>query len=236
MGVIKRNNRSPSFLSRIWVCTQCCAEGRVQSSSVVNGVNKLLILNQIGWKRTQLREKFWMQFLFAKTIKFKMMQLDVCVFSFPIIILESAQRNCQATQHLKWVQICFSCGPQNKQKTVLIVKGREGRVYQQQHQDLAHIQGCNPSSRGLKGRVDVYRRATHITACVWKFVCVCAFGTMDQITCNFFFFFFLSDLYTSVALFDVSRAFFLFVCFWWFTFWVRRWYGLIKVLFSQFLF
>lgn len=26
--------------------------------------------------------------------------------------------------------------------------------------------------------------------------------------------FFLSDLYTSVALFDVSRAFFLFVCFW----------------------
>lgn len=42
---------------------------------------------------------------------------------------------------------------------------------------------------GLEERVDVYRVATHITACVC--LCLCAFGTMDQMT---FFCFFFSQI------------------------------------------
>lgn len=71
----------------------------------------------------------------------------------------------------------------------------------------------HPRSPGLKGRVDVYRGATHITACVCTFVSVCIWsnGSDDLF---FFVLFFFSDLYMSVVLFIgfiESMFFFFFV-------------------------
>lgn len=58
-----------------------------------------------------------------------------------------------------------------------------------------------------KGKVDVYRVATHITACVCQFVS--AFGAKDHMT--YFFLFLCSDLYKSLLFIGYFESMFFFV-------------------------
>lgn len=61
----------------------------------------------------------------------------------------------------------------------------------------------------MEGRVNVYRVATHTNSCLSVCVCLCAFGTMDQIT-YFYFQICIRVLFYSS---DILRACFFFFLF-----------------------